>query len=74
MYELYHGSKAQPFRWTLHVTADNPRSAQQQAISDFKAMERLSGVNWSREIVAIELNGGLEATQLGAQAPSGELG
>ena len=74
VYELYHGRKAQPFTWTLRVKADDPGAAKDQAIEDFKAMERLSGVNWTREIVAVELTGGLSGAEVKAQAPSGVLG
>ena len=69
MYELYHGAKEQPFQWTLRVVAGDPGTARERAIADFKAMERLSGVNWSRQIVAVEFAGGIRR-----QAPSGELG
>lgn len=74
LYELYHGRKAQPFVWTLRVMASDPQAAKDQAIEDFKAMERLSGVNWSREIVAVEFTGGLAGADAEGQAPSGVLG
>mgnify|MGYP007063807297 CR=1 FL=1 len=57
VYELYHGAKEHPYHWTFRITASDPSQAQQKAIEDFKSMQRLSSVTWTREIVAIELDG-----------------
>ena len=42
-----------PFRWTFIVTATSASHACDEAVAEFRRIERLSSVGWVREIVGV---------------------
>jgi hypothetical protein len=54
-YEKAVGPKAEPYRWTYEMVADDEVDARKRALGEFREMERLSSVGWRREIEAIDV-------------------
>jgi len=51
-YEMVAGQKAEPYGWTFRVVARTDDEARDQAVMEFRMMEKLSGVGWTRDIVS----------------------
>ena len=47
--------RKRPYRWTYVVEAQCSEDAKAQAMDEFRQVERLSSVGWSREITDIEI-------------------
>jgi len=54
-YEERVGKKPEPYRWTFQITATTEAEASQAALREFRTIERLSGVGWTRNIVSINV-------------------
>ncbi|MGA9520401.1 MAG: hypothetical protein WBV82_02995 [Myxococcaceae bacterium] len=54
-YELQAGPRPEPYSWTYRIHADNEESAIQQALEEFRTMERQSSVGWVRVITGTEV-------------------
>jgi hypothetical protein len=54
-YEKAVGPKAEPYRWTYDMLADDEVEARKRAVGEFRKMERLSSVSWPREIERIDV-------------------
>lgn len=52
-YARKHNRKAQDYRWTFCVQAVDTEHAKTLAKAEFREIERLSAVGWSREITEI---------------------
>ena len=55
VYELYHGSAKGPYQWTYRVRATGKRGARKDALTQFRAMERLSNACWGREVETVKV-------------------
>ncbi len=53
-YELFHGRRGEPYRWTFEVEAESPERAEREARRQFDELARVSNVGWVRTIVGIE--------------------
>ena len=47
------GAQDTSYRWTYKIMADSEEQAKWMATAEFRKMERLSSVGWSREIAEI---------------------
>ncbi len=54
-YELQAGPRPEPFCWAYRIHAENEEGAIQQALEEFRRMERLSSVGWVRIITGTEV-------------------
>lgn len=52
-YERHAGPHKQDYRWTYRIVADSQEQAKAMAQAEFRKIERLSAVGWSREITEI---------------------
>ena len=53
-YETRHGTRTEPYRWRYRVAAASEKLAVRLAVDEFRRMEAISAVGWSRDIVAVE--------------------
>jgi hypothetical protein len=54
-YETRHGRKDAPYRWRFRAHASSPSVAIGAAVAEFRRMEALSSVGWTREIMDIQV-------------------
>jgi hypothetical protein len=54
-YETWHGPKDMPYRWRFRVHASTNRLAIDAAVAEFRRIETLSSVGWSRDIMDVRV-------------------
>jgi hypothetical protein len=54
-YELQSGPRPEPYSWTYRIHSESEEGAIQQALEEFRNMERQSSVGWVRVITGTEL-------------------
>jgi hypothetical protein len=54
-YEAWRDHGPHPYTATFEIVADSPDAAATQAIGEFRRIQLASSVNWSREIVTVDV-------------------
>jgi hypothetical protein len=54
-YELRHGVRDRPYHWRYRLVSTCERYAAEVAIAEFRTIEALSSVSWTREIVDVSV-------------------
>lgn len=53
--EAWYGRKEAPYRWRFRSHAATPSIAIEAALAEFRHMEAISGVGWTRDIVEVRV-------------------